>query len=171
MIVVYLQRPSWILHIGISSPRICWQLTDYTLCACCYIGGEFIDTMEKNSFPAHLLIGLHIRLAHGNTGGVHDCLQHGNYCTQYHLFFLKVSVIWWMHCSASVHLVYEIWKLLQIINRLSFYFWAQEIVLGILVLLSIYMHILNSFFSFLTYHSKPMFYHYFLPKICPEMLH
>jgi hypothetical protein len=42
-------------------------------------------------------------------------------------------------------------------------------VLGILVLLSIYMHILNSFFSILTYYSKLMFY-YFLPKICPEML-
>jgi hypothetical protein len=24
--------------------------------------------------------------------------------------------------------------------------------------------------SFLTYYSKPMFYYYFLPKICPEML-
>jgi hypothetical protein len=35
---------------------------------------------------------------------------------------------------------------------------------GILVLLSIYMHILNSFFSFLTYYSKLMFYYYFFQR-------
>jgi hypothetical protein len=41
--------------------------------------------------------------------------------------------------------------------------WQQEQLLGILILLSNYMHILNSSFSILTYYSKPMFYYYFLP--------
>ena len=57
-----------------------------------------------------------------------------------------------------------------LLQRLISYLTLNGPLLGILVQLSIYMHILNSFFSSLTYYSKLMFYYYFLPKICPEML-
>ena len=39
-----------------------------------------------------------------------------------------------------------------------------DTLLGILVILSNYMHILNSSFSIPTYYFKLMFYYYFLPK-------
>jgi hypothetical protein len=74
-----------------------------------YYGGELIDTTQhkKTTFLACSLIGLHMGLAHGNAGGVHDCPQCGNYRTQYRLFFVEVSVIRWKHCSSSAHLAYE----------------------------------------------------------------
>ena len=47
----------------------------------------------KYHFLACSLIGLHMGLAHGNPGGVRDCLQNRNYRTQYRLLFVEVSII------------------------------------------------------------------------------
>jgi hypothetical protein len=83
-----------------------YEIASYVHVATMAVSSSMHATV-KYHFLACSLIGLHMGLAHGNAGGVHDCPQCGNYRTQYHLFFVEVSVIQWKHCSPTAHLAYE----------------------------------------------------------------
>jgi hypothetical protein len=66
------------LHaIGISAPRICWQLRDYMLLTCCYM------------LAVSLLIQCNVKKSFSACAYMWDCPQCGNYRTEYHLFFVE----------------------------------------------------------------------------------